>query len=120
MTLVRPLDKYVFVEWMKIFCSTAIGLPILLVIIDLTDHLQTYLTRDIPRAELSVSLRALLLGRIVPRTLELDGARLTLIRAADGRLSLDVGSLAETTEPEPKEGVEPEAEPPSQRPRAQP
>ena len=30
MSLVRPLDKYVFVEWMKIFCSTAIGLPILL------------------------------------------------------------------------------------------
>jgi lipopolysaccharide export system permease protein len=55
MTLVRPLDKYVFIEWMKIFCSTAIGLPILLVIIDLTDHLQTYLTREIPRADIALS-----------------------------------------------------------------
>jgi lipopolysaccharide export system permease protein len=55
MTLVRPLDRYVFMEWMKIFCATAIGLPILLVIIDLTDHLQQYLTRNIPRADIALS-----------------------------------------------------------------
>jgi lipopolysaccharide export system permease protein len=55
MKLVRPLDQYVFLEWMKIFCSTAIGLPILLVVIDLTDHLQTYLTRQIPRADIALS-----------------------------------------------------------------
>ena len=55
MNLVRPLDKYVFLEWMKIFCSTALGLPILLVIIDLTDHLQSYLTREIPRADIALS-----------------------------------------------------------------
>jgi lipopolysaccharide export system permease protein len=53
--IVRPLDKYVFLEWMKIFISTAIGLPILLVIIDLTDHLQQYLTRNIPRADIALS-----------------------------------------------------------------
>ena len=50
-----PLDRYVFVEWMKIFVSTALGLPILLVIIDLTDHLQTYLDRNIPRADIALS-----------------------------------------------------------------
>ena len=55
MRIVRPLDKYVFLEWMKIFISTAIGLPILLVIIDLTDHLQQYLTRNIPRADIALS-----------------------------------------------------------------
>jgi lipopolysaccharide export system permease protein len=55
MSLVRPLDKYVFTEWLKIFCATALGLPILLVIIDLTDHLQTYLSRDIPRADIALS-----------------------------------------------------------------
>jgi lipopolysaccharide export system permease protein len=54
-TVVRPLDRYVFIEWMKIFCATAIGLPILLVIIDLTDHLQQYLTRNIPRADIALS-----------------------------------------------------------------
>jgi lipopolysaccharide export system permease protein len=53
--LVRPLDKYVFIEWLKIFCSTAIGLPILLVIIDLTDHLPQYLQRNIPRADIALS-----------------------------------------------------------------
>ena len=55
MTIVRPLDKYVFIEWLKIFCATAIGLPILLVILDLTDHLQSYLTRQIPRADIALS-----------------------------------------------------------------
>src|SRR5215207_5094322 len=50
-----PLDRYVFVEWWKIFLSTALGLPILLVIIDLTDHLQKYLDRNIPRADIAMS-----------------------------------------------------------------
>ena len=50
-----PLDRYVFAEWMKIFTSTALGLPILLVIIDLTDHLQGYLDRNIPRADIALS-----------------------------------------------------------------
>jgi lipopolysaccharide export system permease protein len=45
----------VFVEWVKIFCATALGLPLLLVIIDLTDHLQAYLARDIPRADIAMS-----------------------------------------------------------------
>ena len=50
-----PLDRYVFTEWMKIFLSTGIGLPILLVIIDLTDHLQSYLERNIPRGDIALS-----------------------------------------------------------------
>src|SRR5258708_17814660 len=40
---------------MKIFLSTAVGLPILLVIIDLTDRLQTYLERNIPQADIALS-----------------------------------------------------------------
>ena len=50
-----PLDRLVFVEWFKIFLSTALGLPFLLVIIDLTDHLQAYLDRKIPRADIALS-----------------------------------------------------------------
>jgi lipopolysaccharide export system permease protein len=50
-----PLDRYVFGEWMKIFLSTGIGLPILLVIIDLTDNLQKYLNRKLPRADIALS-----------------------------------------------------------------
>jgi lipopolysaccharide export system permease protein len=50
-----PLDRYVFLEWMKIFVATALGLPLLLVIIDLTDHLQSYLSKNIPRADIAMS-----------------------------------------------------------------
>lgn len=50
-----PLDRYVFGEWMKIFLSTGLGLPILLVIIDLTDNLQKYLNRKLPRADIALS-----------------------------------------------------------------
>ncbi len=53
---------------------------------------------DIPRAEVSLSLGALLLGRVQPRALELDEPRLTLRRAMDGTFSIDLGSLAEQTE----------------------
>jgi lipopolysaccharide export system permease protein len=55
MRLVRPLDRYVFTEWMKIFCATAVGLPLLLVVIDLTDHLQSYLDRNLPRTDIALS-----------------------------------------------------------------
>ena len=50
-----PLDRYVFVEWMKIFFATALGLPLLLVIIDVTDNLQKYLNRNIPPADIALS-----------------------------------------------------------------
>jgi lipopolysaccharide export system permease protein len=55
MRLARPLDRYIFGEWLKIYISTALGLPLLLVIIDLTDHLQAYLDRNIPRADIAMS-----------------------------------------------------------------
>ena len=53
--LVRPLDGYVFSEWLKIFVSTALGLPLLLVIIDLTDHLPSYLQDKLPPADIALS-----------------------------------------------------------------
>ncbi len=52
----------------------------------------------IPRAEVSLSLYELLLGRVAPRAVEVDGAQLTVLRGADGTLSLDLGSLTETTD----------------------
>ena len=55
MSLVRPLDRYVFTEWAKIFLATAIGFPLLLVVIDLTDHLQKYLDQNLPRADIALS-----------------------------------------------------------------
>jgi len=45
--MVRALDRYVFVEFWKIFVTTALGFPILVNIIDLTDNLDTYLGRHL-------------------------------------------------------------------------
>ena len=53
--LVGPLDRYVFGEWLKIFFSTALGLPLLLIIIDLTDHLPGYLQDKLPPADIALS-----------------------------------------------------------------
>ena len=55
MSLVRPLDRYVFTEWLKIFLATAVGFPFLLVVIDLTDHLQKYLDQNLPRGDIALS-----------------------------------------------------------------
>jgi lipopolysaccharide export system permease protein len=55
MSLVRPLDRYVFTEWLKIFVATAVGFPLLLVVIDLTDHLQKYLDQNLPRGDIALS-----------------------------------------------------------------
>jgi Protein of unknown function/AsmA-like C-terminal region len=52
----------------------------------------------IPRAEVSLSLSALLTGRLVPRAIEVDGARLRAMRTVDGKVRLDLGSLGESTD----------------------
>jgi lipopolysaccharide export system permease protein len=51
----RPLDRYVFSEFWKIFSVTALGFPLLIVIIDLTDHLDGYLNRHIPARDIALS-----------------------------------------------------------------
>jgi lipopolysaccharide export system permease protein len=53
--IVRPLDRYVFLEFWKIFVSTALGFPLLLVVIDLTDNLNKYLSRNLPRENIIMS-----------------------------------------------------------------
>jgi len=53
--LVRALDRYAFAEFWKIFSVTAVGFPVLLVIIDLTDNLGKYLSRNIPSGDLALS-----------------------------------------------------------------
>ena len=50
---------------------------------------------SLPRATLSLSLRALVLGEILPRAIELEGLRLRVLRAADGAMALDLGTLAQ-------------------------
>lgn len=55
MRIVRPLDRYVFFEFWKIFVSTALGFPLLVIVIDLTDNLSKYLSRNLPRQNIIMS-----------------------------------------------------------------
>ncbi|HEX3348760.1 MAG TPA: DUF3971 domain-containing protein, partial [Acetobacteraceae bacterium] len=50
---------------------------------------------SIPRAEVSLSASRLLLFQIIPRAIEIDGARLTVTRTANDGVSLDLGGLAD-------------------------
>lgn len=52
---VKPLDRYVFGEFWKIFLVTAIGFPIITIVIDLTDHLNTYLARKLTPQAIAMS-----------------------------------------------------------------
>jgi lipopolysaccharide export system permease protein len=45
----------VFLEFWKIFVSTALGFPLLLIVIDLTDNLNKYLSRNLPRKNIIMS-----------------------------------------------------------------
>jgi lipopolysaccharide export system permease protein len=51
----RALDKYVLSEWLRIFLITAFGFPVLIVIVDLTEKLDTYLQRQIPARDIGLS-----------------------------------------------------------------
>ena len=51
----RPLDRYVFGEFWRIFVTTAFGFPVLVIIIDLTDNLDKYLSRNLPRSQIALS-----------------------------------------------------------------
>jgi lipopolysaccharide export system permease protein len=53
--LLRPLDRYVLAEFWKIFVATAIGFPILVIVIDLTDNLDKYLNRHLPYKQIALS-----------------------------------------------------------------
>ena len=53
--LFHPLDRYVFAEFTKIFVATALGFPVLLTVIDLTDNLDKYLNRNLPKGDIALS-----------------------------------------------------------------
>jgi len=54
-SLVRPLDRYVFTEFWKIFVATAFGFPLLLIIFDITDNLDKYLAQKLPLEHVALS-----------------------------------------------------------------
>jgi lipopolysaccharide export system permease protein len=51
----RPLDRYILGEFVRIFSVTALGFPLLVIIIDLTDNADKYLAREIPPGQLALS-----------------------------------------------------------------
>jgi lipopolysaccharide export system permease protein len=53
--MVRALDRYVFTEFWKIFVTTALGFPILVNIIDLTDNLDKYLGQNLTAGRIALS-----------------------------------------------------------------
>ena len=53
--LLHPLDRYVLGEFTKILLSAALGFPVLAIIIDLTDHLEKYLSRNLSRGQIALS-----------------------------------------------------------------
>jgi lipopolysaccharide export system permease protein len=55
MRILRPLDRYVLSEFTKIFITSAIGFPLLVTIIDLTDNLDKYLNRNLPQKDIALS-----------------------------------------------------------------
>jgi lipopolysaccharide export system permease protein len=52
---IKPLDRYVFTEFWKIFLVTALGFPVITIIIDLTDHLNAYLARHLTPQAIALS-----------------------------------------------------------------
>ena len=55
MRMVRALDRYVFTEFWKIFVTTALGFPILVNIIDLTDNLDKYIGQRLSGGRIALS-----------------------------------------------------------------
>lgn len=55
MRIMRPLDRYVLTEFWKIFVPMALGFPLLVIIIDITDNLPKYLDRNLAKADIALS-----------------------------------------------------------------
>ena len=55
MRVLKPLDRYVLVEWVKIFCGTALGFPLLVIVIDLTEKLDKYLNRNLSPRDIGLA-----------------------------------------------------------------
>lgn len=53
--LLRPLDRYVATEFLRIFAVTSVGFPLLVFIVDLVDNLRKYSERDVPALDILLS-----------------------------------------------------------------
>lgn len=53
--VIKALDRYVFSEFWKIFVATGLGFPLMIIIIDLTDNIDTYLGRHLSAGQIALS-----------------------------------------------------------------
>jgi lipopolysaccharide export system permease protein len=51
----RTLDRYLLREWVRVFLVTLLGFPILVIVIDLTDKLDKYMSRGISKGAVALS-----------------------------------------------------------------
>ena len=51
----RTLDLYLLLEWLRVFLITLLGFPILVIVIDLTDKMDTYLSRGLKTGTVALS-----------------------------------------------------------------
>ncbi|PYP09042.1 MAG: hypothetical protein DMD59_10255 [Gemmatimonadetes bacterium] len=51
----RTLDRYLLREWLRVLLVTLLGFPILVIVIDLTDRLDTYMARGIKPSAVALS-----------------------------------------------------------------
>ena len=51
----RTLDRYLLREWLRVFLITLLGFPILVIVIDLTDKLDRYMSRGISKGAVALS-----------------------------------------------------------------
>lgn len=55
MRILRPLDRYVLAEFWKVLVATALGFPLLVIIIDVSEKLDNYLARELTPGEISLA-----------------------------------------------------------------
>lgn len=55
---IRVLDRYVTAEFVKIFAVTALGFPVLTIVIDLTDHVDRYIGKNLPALRVALAYLA--------------------------------------------------------------
>ena len=51
----RTLDRYLLREWLRVFLVTLLGFPVLVIVIDLTDKLDRYMSRGITKGAVALS-----------------------------------------------------------------
>jgi lipopolysaccharide export system permease protein len=51
----RPLDRYVFTEFWRVFLITSLGFPLIVIVMDLTEKLDRYMARELTTGQIALS-----------------------------------------------------------------